>query len=29
VDIPFEGDEGDGIYFKPEKIAQFIAERAA
>ncbi len=29
VDIPFTGDEGDGIYFRPEKIAQFVAEHAA
>ena len=29
VDIPFEGSEGDGIYFKPEKIAQFVNEHAA
>ena len=29
VDIPFEGNEGDGIYFQPEKIAQFVNEHAA
>ena len=29
VDIPFEGDEANEIYFQPEKIAQFIADHAA
>ena len=29
VDIPFVGNEGDDIYFHPDKIAQFIADRAA
>lgn len=29
VDIPFEGNEGDGIYFKPEMIAKFVADHAA
>ena len=29
VDIPFEGNEGDDIYFKPEMIAKFVADHAA
>ena len=29
MDIPFVGSEGDEIYFHPDKIAQFIAERAS
>ena len=29
VDIPFEGDEANEIYFQPEKIAQFIADHVA
>lgn len=29
VDIPFEGNEGDDIYFKPEMIAIFVADHAA
>ena len=29
VDIPFEGSEGDGIYFRPDKIAQFVKDHAA
>ena len=29
VDIPFVGNEGDEIYFHPDRIAQFIADRGA